>query len=189
MKEELAHSFNIHLDTEVIGRLKSEQEKLTKQFKERRFYDSSPHLAIATKFMDKETAQDFVRVLVDEFKDDVQWTLEFSDFSLSDTKDYIFLHLSKKSRRLLFKLHERVFRVTKDIGLEEQSNNKFRHFEYDPHISILKVEPTEAEKALSLIEKDFSGVKTQALQYEITQQTDNKEGFSTFPVIYEINLK
>lgn len=56
MEKELAHSFNIALSDEISGKIKREQEKLLKLFAERRFYDSSPHLAIATKFMGDKMA-------------------------------------------------------------------------------------------------------------------------------------
>ena len=125
MRKELAHSFNIQLEKEMAHKLKNEQDKLSKEFNERRFYDSSPHLAIATKFMDETMTQIFAEVLTDEFKNDVPWELGFANFRPSETGDYIFLHFNTESRQKLFDLHERAFRVTKGIGSEIPNGKKF----------------------------------------------------------------
>ena len=188
MEKELSHSFNIELNQEVIRRLRDEQDRLSEKFKERRLYESSPHLSIANKFMDAATTPRFIEALRNEFKSDTSWELEFADFRQSETNDYIFLHLNPRSQQKLFNLHERAFSATKSIGLEIPSGNKFRHFQYDPHISIIKLTPEDMEAALSLIREDFVGVKMPVMRYVITQQTNDEEGFSYFPVIDEINL-
>jgi len=188
MEKELSHSFNIELSQEILRRLRDEQDRLLSRFKEQRLYESSPHLSIANKFMDAVTTSKFVEALTKEFENDKSWELEFTDFRPSSTNDYIFLHLSPESRQKLLNLHERAFTVTKNIGLETPSESKFRHFQYDPHISIIKLAPEDMEAAISLIKEDFVGVKMPVTQYVITQQADDKEGFSYFPVICEVNL-
>ena len=189
MENELAHSLNIKLSEEVIGKLKSEQEKLLEKFSERRFYDSSPHFAIATKFMREEETDKFVETLKNELQNDTVWELEFADFRISETQDYIFLHLSPESEKRVIDFHNRTFKATKNIGLEIQTGNKFRHFDYNPHISIIKLSQENTEKALNLIEKDFKGVKMPVSCFEITRQTDDEKGFVNFPVIEKIYLK
>jgi 2'-5' RNA ligase len=187
-EKELAHSLNIQLSGEITQKLKNEQEKLLKKFSERRFYDSSPHLAIATKFMGKEETDKFIKALGNEFQNDTVWELEFSDFKVSERLDYIFLHLSADSEQKLISLHERAFGATKNIGLEIQTGKKFRHFPYIPHISIIKLLPGEIGEALGIIKKDFAGVKMPVSCFEITRQADNERGFSDFPTINKINL-
>lgn len=188
MEKELSHSFNIELSQEVLRRLKDEQGRLSERFKEQRFYDFSPHLSIANKFMDAATTPKFIEALINEFKNDSAWELEFADFRPAKTNDYIFLHLSTESRQKLFDLHERAFSVTKNIGLEIPSGNKFRYFEYDPHISIIKLTPEDMREAVGFIKEDFVGVKMPVVRYVLTQQTDDENGFSNFPVVHAISL-
>ena len=189
MEKELAHSFNIQLSPEILGALKREQEKLSKLFSEQRFYDSSPHLAIATKFMSEPFSQEFITALKKEFDDDASWWLGFSDFKPAQTNDYIFLHLNAESRQKMFELHERAFRTTRAIGFEKPDSGKFRHFDYDPHISIIKVAPENLEKALATLKNDMSAIKMPVTKYVITRQTDDEKGFATFPIVCEISLK
>jgi hypothetical protein len=190
MKKELAHSFNIKLSQEVKGKLKGVQDKLSEKFSERRFYDSSPHLAIATKFMVEKETDKFVEALKNEFKEDRTWELEFSVFGLAKTMDYIFLRLSPDSEQKLLDLHKRAFEATKNIGLEIQTSNKFRPIIiYSPHISIIKLLQEETSDALEIVKNDFSGIKMPVVSFEITRQTDDENGFSNFPVISEIKLK
>ena len=153
-------------------------------------YNSLPHLSIATKFMGANDTRNFVEILKNEFKEDKIFELEFTDFRPSDTQDYIFLHLSPESERKIIELHERAFKVTKDIGLEIQTGNKFRrlNYNYNPHISIIKLNPEEVAKAIGMIKNDFSGVRMFVSSFYITRQTDNKDGFSDFPTIDEIKL-
>jgi 2'-5' RNA ligase len=189
MQKELAHSFNAKLSKEISDKLKNEQEKLRDLgFIEKRFYDSSPHLAIATKFMSEKETEKFIGVLKNEFKNDESFELEFSDFKLSRTRDYIFLHLNFESEQKILDLHSRAFQATKNIGLEIQTGKTFRHFEYNPHISIIKLPQEEIGNALEIIKEDFSGIKMLVNCFEITRQTDDEKGFSNFPVINKIDL-
>lgn len=188
MENELAHSINIRLSEEILEKLKAEQIRLLEKFSERRMYDSLPHLSVATKFMGKEEATQFVEALKREFENEKVFELEFADFRQSGTQDYIFLHLSPESEKKITELHERAFRATKGIGLEIQTGNKFRHFDYNPHISIIKLTPEEAAEAIGMIKNDLSGIKMPVTSLYITQQTDNENGFSDFPTIDEIKL-
>ena len=77
---ELAHSFNIRLTPDILRQLRGEQELLAGRFKELRGYDSSPHLAIATKFMGVADSGAFADALAGEFGQDAPWELEFADF-------------------------------------------------------------------------------------------------------------
>ncbi len=187
---ELSHSFNIKLTQEISQKIREEQNKLKSLgFIEKRFYDSSPHLAIATKFMSVEDTPVFIEALKEEFENEDKWELEFSDFGVSETQDYIFLHLTKESEQKLIEFHNRAFEKTKEIGLEVQTARKFRNFAYASHISIIKLLPEEVGNALKAIQKDFSGIKMSVTTLEITRQEDTMEGFSNFPVVASIELK
>jgi hypothetical protein len=188
MDKELAHSLNIRLSDEMLHKLREKQNKLLERFEERRMYDSSPHLSIATKFMSANDTVQFIKALKNEFKNDGIWELEFVDLRPSSTQDYIFLHLNPESEREIINLHERAFRATKEIGLEIQTDKKFRHFDYSPHISIIKLTPEEVAEAIGMIKNDFSGVKMPVSSFYITRQTDNENGFSGFPTIDEIKF-
>ncbi|MBI4160282.1 MAG: hypothetical protein HY506_00045 [Candidatus Yanofskybacteria bacterium] len=188
MVKKLSHSFNLRLSPAITDRLKDRQNKLSEKFDERRLYDTSPHLSIANKFMDAATTPQFIKALDKEFEADSVWKLEFADFRPAPTNDYIFLHLSNVSREKLFALHERAFLVTKGIGLEIPSGNKFRYFPYDPHVSLIRLDPQNMPGALQFLRQDLKGERMAVTQYVITRQTDDENGFSNFPEIHKINL-
>lgn len=188
MEIELSSSLNIELSPEILEELNAEQNKLADFFTEKRFYDSSPHLSLVNRFVTESDFPRYIEALQNEFKNDAKWELEFSDFRLAATGDYIFLHLSPESTKKMFEIHERALKATTDIGTEIPPG-KFRHFSYDPHISIIKLEPENATKALSAIQKDMLGVKMPVTKYVLTKQTDDEKGFSNFPVVCEIGLK
>jgi len=185
MEKELSHSFNAVLDKEFSKKLFHIQQKLKEKIVERRNYDSSPHLAIATKFMGESDTDNFANALIREFSNDQKWELRFTNFSPSETGNYIFLNLDKKSKEIIFTLHERAFSATKNIGSEGQGGLPPK-YAYDPHISIIKLQPAEVSLAMEIISEDFSKITTSVESYEITRQKDNDNGFSDFPVIQEI---
>jgi 2'-5' RNA ligase len=191
MEKELIHSFNIRLSPEVAQKLKLEQEKLSKRFTELRFYDASPHLSLGAKFMTESETDAFVQALAEEFKDDKAWELEFASFQPSDAQEgkYIFLTLTLESQRKLFNIHERAFGVTEEIGSEGMEGATKPKYPYHPHVSVIKVQTEEMPEALKLIKEDFSGVTMPVTHYEVTRQKEDEKGFSTFPVVLEINLK
>lgn len=191
MEKELSHSFNISLSQEFSQKLRKEQEKLAQRFTELRLYDASPHLSMGTKFMGESETEAYVQALAEEFKKDAAWELEFADFQPSDAQigKYIFLMLSVESRERLIDLHERTFHVTKGIGSEGMEGKAKPKYPYDPHVSVIKVQPEEMTEALKLIKEDFSGIRMPVTRYELTRQKEDEKGFSTFPVMLEINLK
>lgn len=186
--KELVHSFNVCLDSKIVELFRNEQEKLLKEFKEKRFYDSTPHLSTGAKFMDESKTNEFVNALKKEFENDKVWELEFSHCSLSKEGNYIFIHFSEESRKKLFELHRRAFKATEGIGYEGQGGLPPK-YDYDPHLSVIKLEPTESARAVALINTDFHGVRMAVKLYEITRQQEDENGFSNFPVVGKIFLK
>src|SRR3972149_11351622 len=187
-EQELACSFNIVLDKEIRERIRKIQNDLVEKFSEKRFYDSSPHAAICTKFMGISKTKDFVEVIQKEFKNDKIWELELSTFVPSDQGTYIFLNFSKKSVDKIFELNKRAIESTKGIGFEVQHGEDKPKYPYFPHISIIKLEDHEVTEAINLIRDDLNGLKMPVRKYEIMVQKDNKKGFAHFPTIREINL-
>jgi hypothetical protein len=80
MEKELSSSLNIQLSTEILEALKAEQNKLAKTFTEKRFYDSSPHLSIANKYVTETDFPKYIEALQNEFENDAKWEIEFADF-------------------------------------------------------------------------------------------------------------
>ncbi len=63
-------------------------------------------------------------------------------------------------------------------------------YPYDPHISIVKLEPGEMmAKALERIVHNMASVKMPVTTLEVTRQETRPDGFSVFPVIAQIKLK
>lgn len=187
MKKELATSFNVVLPRDFSKEIIGLRKKLSSKFEEKRFYDSSPHLAIATKFMTKEESEKFVSAIKDEFKNEVAWEIEFSDFSLSDDNKYIFLNLSEESGRKMFNIHNRAINSTKEVGAEGMSGNPPRYL-YFPHVSIIKLDESDTKKAIKLTQNNFKGRKIRITEYEITRQEEDEKGFAHFPVFATVKL-
>jgi hypothetical protein len=188
MEKELAHSFNIVLNDDFLKEILEIQKRLKEKITERRNYDSSPHLAIATKFMDESKTDDFVKILIKEFSNDKKQELIFSSLSISKDKDYIFLNPNEKSKEIISSLHKRAFITTKDIGFENHNGLSLKYL-YNPHISIIKLQPEQIPLAMEIIGNDFSDFALRMESYEITRQKDRESGFSDFPIIQKINLK
>jgi len=187
-EEELAYSFNIVLDDAIAQKIINVQKGLFEKFGERRKYDPSPHLSIATKFMDQSKTDDFVKALENEFQENKSWELEFAGFAPSETGSYIFLNLSDQSRKKVFELHRRAFEATKNIGYEGHGGLP-PEYPYDPHISIIKSKSEERDDILKLINKNLSRVKMKVNSYVVTRQENNEDGFIVFPALYKIDLK
>jgi len=190
MEKVLSHSFNVCLGEDILKKLRQEQEKLAKVFTELRPYDSSPHLSIGTKFMTESETGAYLHAVAQEFKSEKTWELTLSDFEPSDAQigKYIFLTLAPESRERMFSLHERLFRATKGIG-SEGMHGPTPKYPYDPHISLIKVQPEEMPQAIQLIQEDLGGVVTPVTRYELTRQKEDEKGFSTFPVMLSIDLQ
>jgi hypothetical protein len=118
--------------------------------------------------MGESETNNFVKALDKEFSRDKKWELTFFSFSPSETGNYIFLNLDKKSKEIIFSLHERAFAVTKAIGLEGQGGLPPK-YAYDTHISIIKLQPEEVSLAMEIISEDFSGITTRVESYEVTR--------------------
>ena len=162
---------------------------LSREFSEQRFYDSSPHLSVLTKFMAESETEALQTALENEFNNDEQWELEFSDFSLSHEQKYIFLNVTKESRKTLFDVHTRAMNATIGIGSEGMHGATIPKYEYDPHLSIMKLNPEDAVRAINQIKKDFAGLKMHVTRFELTRQKDDEKGYATFPVIAEVQLR
>ena len=187
MEKDLAHSFNISLGGNVFDILKNIQKKISENVHEKRNYDPSPHLSILTKFMDAEKTDTYAKLLIQEFKNDKPWKLEFSHISPSQTKNYIFLFPTKESQEIILSLRKRAIAATIGVGSEE-SNGDFIKYLYEPHISLIKLDPSEIDPALKLININFDSLKMIVNKYEITRQDQIENGFSNFPVIGKINF-
>ena len=188
MNRELAHSFNITLESPIASRMRIVQERLAETISELRNYDSAPHLAIATKLMQQEESDAFVRTLAQEFAGEKAWELTFSGFAASETGSYVFLHLSPESREKMFALHLRAMESTRGIG-GEGSNGQPPKYPYDPHISIIKLPPEKKTAALARITDDFSHVRMAVTRYEMTREQLRETGFADFPRIGSIELR
>ena len=186
--EELAHSFNVVLDKRISAKIKDVQETVASKIKERRNYDNSPHLAVATKFMRAVITDNFVKALYKEFSAEKPFEITFTRFESAETGNYIFLNLDTESREKLFALSERAFQVTRGVGFEGHGGLAPK-YPYDPHISVIKLETEEINHALGLINKDLSNLKMRASAFEITRGQLNDKGFGEFPVVATINLQ
>jgi len=189
IENELAHSFNIVLDPAVSNQIKEIQKMLSGKFRERRFYDNSPHVSILTKFMPQSQTKIFDKLLEGEFKNDQIWKLEFSNFVISDNGTYICLNFSKETTKKVFELHKRAKRATKDVGALGMNGEAKPRYPFYPHLSIIKLKEDEAKKALKMIKKNLKGSKVQVQKYEITAQEDDTTGFTNFQTIKRIVLK
>ena len=177
-----SHSLNVRLRPDIMQRLRAVQAGLAREFTELRWYDSTPHLSVATKFMPYTETERYARTLRSIIRFGLAWTLEFAEFCPSSTGDYVFLELSRESQTVLKDLHGRILQGTRDIGSEEQTVKLFRSFSYSPHISVMKVGADNVERALGCISESLRDVQMRVNAYDLVRHENDASSFPRFPV-------
>ena len=185
---QIAVSFNIVLSEKVSSELVRVQRKLAEKIKERRFYDNSPHLAICTKFMLRSVVDEYISVLERYFEDMEKFELELSSFGASKTGNYIFLNFTDETRNKIYDLNDEAKRATKGIG-EETPGGLPPKYPYDPHISIIKLEESQVELALELLNDEFDIPTMLVRKLEVTVEHRDETGFATFSQDLLLKLK
>lgn len=180
-ERELAVSFNVVIKEDIRNRLKEVQKKLLSEINERRNYDSSPHLAVCTKFMPQNLVDEYTKIIKENFSNLPSFTITFTEFAPSPTNNYIFLNLDEQSRNTIFELNRKIKEVTKRIG-NEALNGLPPKYPYDPHISIIKLEEYQVEKALQLLNESFNNVQMTVESFELTVEERDHTGYASFPV-------
>ena len=188
IENQIAVSFNIVLSDKVKAELIRVQRKLSSKIKDRRFYDNSPHLAICTKFMQRSLVKEYLPVIENNFKDLEKFKLEFSGFNASDTGNYIFLNFSKETRENIFDLNNKTKKVTKGIG-DETPGGLPSKYPYDPHISIIKLEESQVELALELLNDEFDISTMLVEELEVSVEHREETGYATFSQDLLLKLK
>lgn len=183
---ELAHSFNIILDSVISDVIKDVQKTICSEVDEQRCYDNSPHLAVATKFITADKTDDFIEALVSEFCNQKPFDIAFTKFEASSTGNYIFLNLDQPSREKIFELSRRAFNATVGIGNEGQGGNPPK-YPFDPHVSVIKLNPNDMKKALTLVNKKTVNFCMTVTNFEITRELSDGSGYSKFPVVATIS--
>lgn len=177
---ELAISFNIAIQEDIKTRLKEIQRKLNTEISERRNYESSPHLAVCTKFMPQNLVNEYTKAIKENFSDIPSFTITFTEFAPSPTNNYIFLNLDEQSRSTIFELNRKIKEVTNGIGNESLKGLPPK-YPYDPHISIIKLKDYQIKKALQLLNDSFGNVQMVVESFELTVEKRDESGFASFP--------
>ena len=177
---ELAISFNVAIQADIKNRLKEVQRKLNTEISERRNYESSPHLAVCTKFMPQNLVEEYTKTIEDNFSKIPAFTITLTEFAPSPTNNYIFLNIDEESRKTIFELNRKIKEVTKGIGNESPKGLPPK-YPYDPHISIIKLEEYQIKKALQLLNENFSNVQMIVESFELTVEKRDESGFASFP--------
>ena len=184
----LAHSVNIALQDEITQRIISIQKELSIKHKELRFYDSSPHISILTKFMSPKLTEKFATAIKDEFSNDKKWELKFSIFTKAEPSSYVFLNFSEETKNRIYELHNRAIKTTKDIVSLGQAGG-LPKYQYNPHISIIKLDTNEVDEAFEFIHHKLDGISMPVDTYVITRESLDNKGYGTFPIYSSIHLK
>ena len=185
---ELAVSFNIVLDEKLKQKLKKVQAIIQKEIPEKRFYENTPHLAVCTKFMPITKVERYKKEIENIFEEYKKFSIIFTTFSPSVTGNYIFLNLDQESKKRIIELNRYIKDNTKDIGFESPKNLPPK-YPFDPHISIIKLEEYQIQRALNLINENFNNVSMAVTEFELTVEKRDEKGFAYFPVELIINLK
>jgi len=113
--------------------------------------------------------------------------LNFTKITESSNRKYIFLNPDQETKETITSLRERALEATKGIGLETIDGTPAK-YPFDPHISIIKLDPSEVSLAMEIIGNDFEPIETDAELYEISKQDGGEDGFFHFPIVKEISL-
>lgn len=183
-------SLNLKLPPHLLDTLKNVSAKLTDEFPDQRNYDTTPHIALLTKFFTPEQlTEDYIKVLNLSIHKLKPMDLSFQGFSLSEDKKYVFLDLNHESSQAILKYREELLSATESSGLERLPGYVDR--EYVPHITILKVDPAVATTALAEAQELFSYLRDQEFTVNslvLTEMQTDQTGNRIFPVIKEYML-
>lgn len=185
---ELAISFNLLLPDNVEEYIKHLQSEARTKTTELRHYDTSPHLAIATKFMPIRLTDKFIDCINNEFKNQKPFEIHFDSLTIAETKNYIFIEPSQETKDYINQLRIKALEVSKDIGFETPKNQPAR-FEYIPHISIIKCSSENIDAVFNHLEKNLKEVSGTVNTLYINKEQRNKDGYAEFPRVLTLQLE
>jgi len=186
---EIAVSCNVALKPEFLDEVRKLQQLVTNVYAEQRNYDTTPHIAIATKFMQSRYASEYVTSLLGTFTDTPAFVLRVEAITKASQGTYLFLDLDTKSKQHLVEMRATALTATKGIGYETPHNEPAR-YQYDPHISLVKLfDHSQLNGALKLLAGKFSPIETVIDSLYITKESRRADGYADFPVIEQIQLE
>ncbi len=190
MDQEIAVSLNVVLNRDLIKDIKEIQRELNRNYKEQRNYDTTPHLAIVTKFMIPELAHKYANLVTKELITKNAFNISFKRFKVPNAGTYIFLDLDEESKRSIIQINREVKKISKNFGFETPKGLPSK-YSLDPHISIIKLEQENigpAYLALKKIKTDLTHRSYLIEELEITKEVRKYNGYATFPKIAQIEL-
>jgi hypothetical protein len=185
---ELAVSFNLRLPYNVYKYAISLQNAARKVTSDLRKYDTSPHLAIATKFMPFILSEQYTNCIRENFLENKKFEIEFDSFKIAETNNYIFLEPTMESKKYILELRKAALEKSKGIGFETPMNQPAL-FQYDPHISIIKCPSDKIEAILKEINNDLISISGIVEVLFVSREKRRSDGFGDFPEILTIDLK
>lgn len=146
MSDQLSISLNIVIPKDITSKISKVQEQLNSSFSELRKYDPSGHISVLNKFMYEEDIDQFVSKVKEYFSNFKPFRIKFDKFGKAGNK-YIFVYLDNDSTKIITTFHGDLMRLTKNIG-NETWNNKDNAYDFIPHISVIKLDPSVIDEAL-----------------------------------------
>ncbi len=195
MQDSPLHSIFIQIPSNIISELRSIYEFLSEQYENKYPLpnDWNPHIDIFTIRVKPEESNEYISKFNQLNLSHFQFNITLEDFTLSSDHRYIFLELSKEAKQQIFKLRNFInnnigqykdltipsyFKNNWDRYTEEQKQRiktEDGPYEYNPHISIIKLNPKDTRSALRDIKKMFKPAEFTVKEIKMNKQTFNQD--------------
>jgi len=192
-----------HINDELFTLYKDLSQKYTNEYLNEKSWKA--HITIGVlPLTDKDTGK-FVQIGTKILDTIEKFPVSFSTFELSTDKRYIFLEPDTPSKEKVMELRKRFEKETKDkFTIEipgkykekwdtytneekEQLKQTGSPYLFEPHVSIVKLDPAESEKALMEI-KDNKILKESFIVDEFHISGQSVDPMNQFPILKKILL-
>jgi len=191
------------INDELFTLYKDLSQKYTNEYLNEKSWKA--HITIGVLSLTDNDTGTFVEIgtkIVDTIE---KFPVSFSTFELSADKRYIFLEPDTSSKEKIMTLRKRFEKETKDkftIEIPEKYREKWYTYTdeekerlkqtgspyvFEPHVSIVKLDPTESEKALSEI-KDNKILKEFFIVDEFHISGQSEDPMNEYPILKKILL-
>ncbi len=190
------------LHIELFSLYKNISQKFANKYLNEKSYLA--HITIGVLWLKDIDTDQFVEACSKTLADVKRFDVIFSKLVLSSDQRYIFLNFDKETNKILFGLRERFMNNIKGFKIDtpDKYQERFETFnerqkellrttgsphEYEPHLSIAKLESIEAKNAIEELDKNtFSGRIFTVTKFYITGQSEDLE--NEYPILKTVEI-
>ncbi len=201
------HTINIPIPSEITNEIRALFDELSNKYRNKYFKDQNwnPHIALITTQVAEENSEAYLNKAEEIAKNIKPFEITLDLVLSSPDNKYIWINVDQGSKKKVMELHEQFckgleeyrdksvplyFQKIWDRVPEEQKMKIHKTggiHDYFPHLSIVKLDPKQTQKAIREIHrKQFIGKKFIVNKLEITKQSFDPDNM--FPVVKILDI-